>query len=105
MNEPRALTPKEVRTKFLDHIHAMVDYWLKEDRQPDVKDKLDGLAFSILADIDGSSFGLPAFDLVARPHPDDKAYLRGQGENWIEDGTVINADCHLHEFWHHGEKE
>ena len=40
---------------------------------------------------------MPAFDIVASPHPDDKEYHRSAGEDWIEPGAVIN-DCMLHEL-------
>jgi hypothetical protein len=56
-----------------------------------------GLVHSMLARLDGSAGG-PTLNLVARPHPDDKAYHQSLGEDWIEDGTVLNADVLLHEL-------
>jgi hypothetical protein len=48
--------------------------------------------------LDGSAMDIVAFDLVARPHEDDKEYCIDKGENWVEEGTVISTT--LHEYWH-----
>lgn len=75
--EPRAFTPEEIRDKFLDYVHSMADYWAEvalEHERDTVRERCDGLAFSILAMIDGSNVGLPSFDVVTRPHEDDKAF-------------------------------
>jgi hypothetical protein len=63
---------------------------------------VDGVVHSILAMLDGESLGLPAFDLVAKPHPDDKKYHQSRGEGWIEDVTRISDT--LHEHWHSSRK-
>lgn len=100
MTEPRAKTPEEIRDIFLRHLHMMVDYWHNESRRPDTLGKLNGLVHSILATIDGASIGIPSFELVAHVHPDDKSHHISAGQNWIEDGTVINADASLHDLWY-----
>lgn len=99
--KPRAYTPDEMRKMVLDHMRAMVWYWesLKDDGYG-VRERLDGLAFSFLAMLDGSSAGVPSFDLVPRPHPDDEAFHRDDGDNWWPDGVVINDRAMLHEEWH-----
>lgn len=99
----RAKTVEEMRGEFLGHIRTMVRYWSGE-MDPSVKarskeDALDGLAFSILSAIDGSSVALPAIDLVPSPHPDDKQYCQDNDYDWWEP-TAINGDCHLHELWY-----
>jgi hypothetical protein len=43
---------------------------------------------------------LPAFDLVARPHPDNEAYHKAHGQDWVVDGQVINDDVHLHDMYY-----
>jgi hypothetical protein len=94
--EPRAFTPEEVRTKLLDHIHALVRYWNNVDR--DTEGKLSGLAFSILSALDGCSMDLPAFLVTPQPHPDDKKYRQGEGRNWYpEDMPDLGM---LHEHFH-----
>lgn len=99
----KAKTQEEVTKDFLDQIKAYIHYWqhLPEDRVPDGEDvtrwRLWGVTFSILGILDGSSMGLPAFDLVLRPHPDDKEFFIEQGLDWFEDGMVINEEVILHE--------
>lgn len=94
-NELR-MSKDELRDAFMHHVRDMVWYWSRQDERSEFR-KLSGLAFSILSAIDGTSMGLPAFDLVARPHPDNKQYRIDQGEQWIEDGMCINDDVMLHE--------
>ena len=62
------------------------------------RERLDGLLFSFLVTIDGSSGGFPVgLDLTCRPHPNNKSFYQSEGEDWIEDGTVLNSDVMLHE--------
>lgn len=95
--ESRALTSEEVRARFLNHICVMVRYWQTIDT-PTV-DRVEGLAHSILAAIDGCTLASPNLKLVAYPHPNDKDYHKGVGENWIEPGTILNEDVMLHECY------
>lgn len=99
-DEPRAYTPGELRENFMDACRALADYWADPANSSDRSwpDRVRGLLHSFLVILDGQSMGLPAFDVVARPHPDDKAYHQAEGENWIEDGTVVNTDVLLHEL-------
>ena len=94
----RAYTAEEARKMFLDHMRNMSRYWAN---LPDksVQDKLNGLCFSFLSMIDGATMDLPSMDIVLRPHESDKEFLTEQGEDYFEDGMVIN-DCDLHEEWH-----
>jgi len=96
--QPREKTKKEVVDELLTQIIGAARYWEHDDRTPDVRGKLEGLAFSILVIIDGGSMELPAFDLTPSPHPDDKKYLKDRGENWYPN-TVINDDVQLHELF------
>lgn len=96
--EPRAKTPEEIRGDFLDTCRALADYWAGDSVQARTcHERLSGLLHSVLCIFDGVNGGLPAFDIIASPHPDDKEYHRGEGEDWIEPGTVIN-DCMMHEL-------
>lgn len=94
----KARTPEELRENLLAHCRWLANYWAKE-RPHDVKAACEGVAFSILTYLDGCSSS-PSFDLVLRPHPDDKQFHIDNGDDWIEDGTVINADCYLHEMFY-----
>ncbi len=82
---------------FLEQLRAYKNFWLNESRCPDAAGKLDGLCFSILNILDGTSIGCPAFDLIPSPHPGDQVYHEVNGENWWAE-EVIN-DCHLHDLW------
>lgn len=99
MNKSRAKTKQEARKEFLEHIQNCSEYWANlPDKTP--QERCDGLVFSILAMLDGDSMALPAMDVSFHPHPDDKEFLKGEGENWHDPHIVINDDCQLHELWH-----
>lgn len=104
----RAYTPEEVRERLLETMRSYVDYWATVEvneiaKGPDIRRRLDGLAFSILNIFDGTSSELPAFDLIPSPHPSDKAFHEAEGENYFE-AVVINADVHLHDEWYAEER-
>lgn len=104
MSELKSYTKEELRTEFIDHLKVMAKYWanVQTDEGPNsILERCEGLAFSILVAIDGCAGGFPcSLDLVARPHPDDKCYNIENGDRWIEDGTILNDDCHLHDYFH-----
>jgi hypothetical protein len=100
---PRPITADEAREKFLELVRAYVEYWANESRTPDTRQKLDGLAFSILNILDGTTVGFPACDVVLRPHADDEEFLRGEGNNWYVNGQVINAVL-LHEMFYKNDR-
>ena len=108
MNEPREYTEEEVREQFLDNIRAYVKYW---DKLPDMstRERLEGLAFSILAAIDGATAELPAFILAPLPHEEDKEYLRNRGKNWYPENRQagVKADIArgLHELFRNHQKD
>lgn len=104
MSEPRAFTEDEMRDKFLNHIHVMVNYWATlpdvdraTGRTMTIKDRCDGVAFSILSTLDGCSMVIPAVDLVFCPHEEDKEYCISEGENWVEPETRVSTS--LHEYY------
>lgn len=98
----REYTKEELRKKFLDHIRNVTRYWASNHINPDatIQDRCDGVAFSILSTLDGSSLVLPSFDIVARPHTEDMDYCIEEGENWIQDGQIINDDRLLHDLFY-----
>lgn len=108
---PRAYTAEEAREKFLEAVRAAVHFWVHAKLNPDperseIQHRCDGVAFSILNVIDGTTGGMPCLDLVLRPHEDDKAYCEGEGENWFEDGQVINDDDdYLHDHYYKKEAD
>lgn len=84
----REYTKDEIRQQFLAHIHTLVDYWDRQVPDYTCRQKLDGLAFSILAMLDGTS-ELPAFIVAPSPHPDNKAFCQGEGENWYQENQDV----------------
>jgi hypothetical protein len=92
----RAFTKEEVRNQFLDMVRAQVRFWQECADDRTEKEKISGVAFSILCLIDGVVGLFPGSDIVMRPHPEDESFHRERGENFIPDGLVINDDCQLH---------
>ena len=97
MSKPRAFTAEEVRDKFLHQVRGLAKYWAElPGKTP--QERTDGMAFSMLNIFDGSTMSLPGLDISLAPHPEDRPYLKAQGENWFKKGQVIN-DCMLHEMY------
>lgn len=95
--DARPFTVEEMRDAFLGTLRAYARYWGSLVDQT-IDERLDGLAFSFLNMLDGTSMSLPAFDLVPHPHPDDEAFLRDEGLNWWTT-EPINGDVMLHELF------
>lgn len=100
--DPRAYTEAEVRERFLAQVRTLVSYWAGEHPLSNVPEnyttleRCDGVAFSLLAVIDGGDPELPAFTLTPRPHDEDAEYHRRRGENWYPDGVDISGALHDH---------
>lgn len=92
----RALTTDELRAAFLNYLRAIV-----QTTAPEHREAVTQALFSTLVAIDGMAGGLPfALDLVARVHPDDEAFHKAEGSDWIPDGATINdGDEYLHDEW------
>lgn len=99
----RELTREEVRERFLTHVRNLVTYWEKSERAPTAREKLEGVAFSILVAIDGGAMGLPSFILAPNPHPEDKPYHQENKEDWwpenhhLDEGINCDIAGGLHE--------
>lgn len=98
MDNPRELTMAEVRDMLLDHFRELITYWESLPNKT-IHDRLDGLAFSMLATLDGDSLGVPGFLLIPDPHPDDKKDALENGENWCPEDGESDIGI-LHEFWY-----
>ena len=95
-----AMSREQMRRKILKHIGVLVEYWKNEARTPILHEKLRGLAFSVLAMIDGEALDIPAGvfhvfrpDRVERIVPDtmpieERAALEAQGLTLV----VVPAD-------------
>ena len=89
------LTEAEVRERLLRKIWAIIDYWDKETRVSTTREKLEGLAFSILSTLDGSDITLPAFIVAPDPHPDDREYRQQHGDDWFPENHTADIKCDL----------
>lgn len=100
MMASRAMTEDEVRTTVLQTVAEYVDYWERETRVTDLREKLEGLAFSILVILDGGAGLIPGFKVTPNPHPDDEAYHRKEGTNWWPTDVDIAGELHerIHTF-------
>jgi len=98
-------TKEEVREQFLDHIRMMVDYWDSIPKET-TKEKLSGLAFSILTALDGCSADLPSFIVAPLSSPEDKQYHIDEDENYYPENHEIEGKIKcdiaggLHEFFY-----
>ncbi len=103
-NEPRELTENEVRDRFLRHVWGAVREWQCEARRPTAAGKLEGLAFTLLAMLDGSNMTLPKFIVAPDPHASDRPFLAERGENYFPENadTVVYCDLggSLHDHFH-----
>ena len=96
--QPREYTPEEIREKLLDQIWVTINYWRT---QKVTGDRYEGLAFSILSVLDGSTAALPAFQIVPAPHESDREYCKTYGENWFpQSSSNANDIGPLHEHFH-----
>ena len=94
------VSAEKAREMFLAAVESSVDYWatVQAENIVTARDRLEGLAFSLLCILDGASGSMPcAIDLVLRPNPLDKLDAIDQGDDWLEDGMCINAGIHLHD--------
>lgn len=81
--KPRAYTEKEVRKLFLQYVWQLVRYWQTQENTKD--EAVEGIAFSILSTLDGSSVVLPAFAVIPTPHSDDRDYHIKEEQNFFPD--------------------
>ncbi len=81
----RKFTEDEIRDRFIAHVWTMIDYQEQKESRTS-REKLQGLAFSILAAIDGKAMALPAFELCPSPHPDDKQFHIDEGDDYYPEG-------------------
>lgn len=96
---PRAYTKEEMTDMFLQSVRSIANCWAQyPDKTPE--ERCNGVAFSILATIDGTSIALPAFNLTPVPHPDDKQYHIDEGSNYWPDDVAFNAETYLHDLFY-----
>lgn len=92
----RAYTREEVQEMLIRQVKGIVSTW-SNMKAVSEKEKLEGVAFSILSMIDGCVGYFPAINLCLSPHHSDKQFHIEEGENWFEDGMVVNDNIMLHD--------
>lgn len=85
----REYTTEEIRKIFLHRVHLIVLEWEKQ-KLPE-RDKLDGVAFSIMAMLDGCAGNMPGFILAPCPHPSDKQFHQDEGTNWFPENHEVTV--------------
>ncbi len=87
-------TEDEIRTEFLNRIRAYVTEW---DSNPlrTSKEKLNGLAFSILAMLDGVDPLICGFIVAPSTHEDDKQYNIDNGDDYYPQNHESDVKCDI----------
>ena len=93
----KAKAVEEVQKELIGQIKCISSYWANLPNKTD-KERCDGVAFSILNILDGTS-SLPAFDLLVSPHEGDKQFHIDNGDDYYEPKMMVN-DCMLHELFY-----
>lgn len=96
-HQAKEITQDEARHLFLKHIASLVEYWEKESRASTSKDKLEGLAFSIMVTLDGGSGGHPGYQLIPNTNPEDIDFAKKEGFDYYpEEPEDIIGNSSLH---------
>jgi hypothetical protein len=97
-------TKEEVREHFLRHVNSLIEYWDRDDLDSvkTSRDRLEGLAFSIMVVLDGCAMALPGFIVAPFPHENDKEYAILEGDDYyaFNDEDLVKCDIagSLHEL-------
>lgn len=93
----REKLPDEVRDELIRTMRHRIRHSLTYSDPNDKAAQTDAALHAVLCIFDGVT-GLPAFDLVVKPHPDDKEYNETLGQDWYPSGVVINGNQYLHDL-------
>jgi len=91
-------TVDEIREEFLAHVRVLIDYWDTVggvDAPKTQKDRLAGLAFSIMSTLDGCSMDVPGFLVIPNVHESDKQFNIDNGEDWYPKTPDIDDACDI----------
>lgn len=91
---PKEKKMEEVREDFLNHVRDMVDYWHDVPNKTE-KEKLNGLAFSIMAALDGCSVDIPGFIVAPLPHETNKQYHMDNEEDYYPENHNSEVNCNI----------
>ncbi len=105
IEQPKELTTDEIRELFLRKVWTLIQYWNSEQvREQGVESKMQGLAFSILATLDGSDIDLPGFIVAPMGCAENIDFSKEQGQDWFPvnkaDSVIGDIGGSLHEQFH-----
>lgn len=100
MRRVHELTDKECRKRFLKTVWCYIDSWDKSSTATTSRKKLEGLAFSLLALLDGCDDDLPAFIVAPIGDHTDPEYHKKRGESWWPTNSDIQAQADMGGFLH-----
>lgn len=98
--EERKLSVDEVRDRFLNQVEGMTKWWEKADvsntlqngkASSELQARLEGLAFSIMSILDGSTVAVPAMIVAPLGCAEDRDYYRQEGEPLWPDNYEIES--------------
>ena len=89
------MTYEQVREAFVNGVSFWIDYWLDEDKTPETKDKLEGLASSIMCMLDGHTVTFPAFIVAPLPSEADKKFSIELKNDWYPKNCSDNIKCNI----------
>lgn len=90
----RAFTALEVQDRLLTTVINIADEYANDD-DLSATDKCHGVAFSVLAALDGTR-DLPPMDIVTRPPQAAIDVSIEEGEDYIPAGLVVNQNYDIH---------
>lgn len=100
----RAWTSQEVCQQLVDTTQDIALRWAGHTDHT-IQARCEGVAFSLLALLDGVNAAFPGFTLIPRPHPTDRADCVDHGQNYYVAEPINEHDVQLHDlFSHHGTK-
>ncbi len=102
-SKARPYTTDEVREKYLELVWSYIDCWeIFPDKTE--RERMEGLAASMLVILDGGSTELPGFVVGPIPHKDDRKFHKDRGQNWFPENqdSLVNCDISggLHELFY-----
>jgi hypothetical protein len=89
-DSPRQWTEDEIREHFLEGVWSCIESWDGYEGKTQ-RERLQGLAFSIMAGLDGAG-DFPSCIVAPCPHPTDRAYHQQEGTNWYPENHEAQVE-------------
>jgi len=89
------LNMEQVRDEFLQNLRNLCEFWSDQVHDRTEKEKLYGLAHSILVMIDGNSLCSPPFILAPDYSEEDKKFCIEEGYDYYSVNRDSNVKCNI----------